>query len=159
MAAEVGYHPAIPQRGVECGDKVLGEGHKEHTPHARPLIEVVRRILDAAPLTADGGHCALAVETTKVLFTVEDEVNLFLGACIHECFIFVRYAFAVGLEAVDGVLLELFPVGLLNELPCDAAELFKVFPLLLPFYIILRAEEFGIRVFRSFRHDYLPSSL
>ena len=83
VAAEVRHHPAIVQRLVHSRDQVLGEGHEQHAPQTCPFIEVIDRVLDAAPLTTHGAHGAVAIQAAEVTLTVEDEVDLVLhgGGC------------------------------------------------------------------------------
>ncbi len=158
VAAEIGDHPAVPQRAVEGGDEVLGEGHQQHAPHAGPFPEVVGGVLDAAPLAADRGHGALAVETAETALAVDDTVELLAVVEGHEVLVFALDALAVGLEARQGVLAELLPVGLLEHLTEDAHDGLQVFALLFPFNIIFRVPEFRIRVL-NLGHYALPPSL
>ena len=161
MAAEVGDHPAVPQRAVERGDEVLGEGHEEHAPHTRPLIEVVCGVLYAAPLTAHGGHGALCVQAAEATLTVEDAVLLALCIESHEVLIFALYTLAVRLEGIDPALTKGFPVGRFEHVPEDAADFKQIFLLLVPVHLVFGLPKLGIRVLYLFlfSHYSLPSSL
>ena len=161
VAAEVGDHPAVVQCAVERGNEVLGEGHKEHAPHTSPLIEVICGVLDAAPLTADGGHGALAVEAAEALLTVEDAILLAGGVESHEILVLALGTLEVGLNIIYTILTKLLPVGSLEEIPSNAADLFEVLPLLRPVDLIFAFPEFRIRILYLFLlcHYALPSSL
>ena len=161
VAAEVGDHPAIVKGGVECGDEVLGEGAEQHGPHAGPLVEVICGVLYTAPLTANGSHSALAVEAAETALTVKDDVLLVLRIEGHESLELVLDAGRVGLCVFNAVLTELLPVGGLEKIPGNTAELLKVFPLSLPVDLVFAPEELRIRILYLFllSHYALPSSL
>ena len=146
------------QSTVDCGDEVLGEGHKEHSPHTGPLIEVICGVLNAAPLAADGCHCALGIQSAKSLFTVEDCVELALLVECHECIVLFLDAGCIRLQGVLPAVFECFPVGLLEHFIEDAAADFQVFPLLFPIDVVFSFEKLGVRIFRSLSHYFLPSS-
>ena len=147
------------QSTVDCGDEVLGEGHKEHSPHTSPLIEVICGVLNAAPLAADGCHCALGIQSAKSLFAVEDGIELTLLVECHECIVLFLDALSVHFKGVLPTLLEGVPVGLLEHFIEDAAADFQVFPLLFPINVVFSFEKLGVRIFRSLSHYFLPSSL
>ena len=158
VAAEVGDHPAIPQRAVHGGDQVLGEGAEQHAPHLCPFIEVVGGIPDAAPLTADGRHGALAVEAAEASLAVDNAVPLLGVIQGHEVLVLALGALPVGLAVVDAILTELFPVGALEKLPGDAEKLGGILALLLPVHIVFGLPEFRIRVDQLFlfSHSFVP---
>ena len=159
MAAEVGDHPAVVQSTVKCGNEVLGEGHKEHAPHTSPLIEVICGVLNAAPLTTNGCHCALGIQSAKSLLTVEDSIKLSLLVECHECIVLFLDALCIHLQGVLPAVFECFPVGLFEHIIEDAAANLQVFPLLLPIDVVFRLEKLRIRIFRSLSHYFMPSSL
>ena len=160
VAAEVGDHPAVPQRAVHGGDQVLGEGAEQHAPHLGPFPEVVGGVLHAAPLAADGGHGALAVQTAEAALAVDHAVPFFLVVQGHKVGILALDALAVGLEAVDEALADVFPVGFLEHVAEDAEHFLQVLALLLPVDIIFGFPEFRIGELNLFLCHYLiPSSL
>ena len=158
VAAEIGDHPAIPQRAVHGGDQVLGEGAQQHAPHAGPFPEIVGGVLDAAPLAADRGHGALAVEAAEAALAVDDAVPLLGLVQRHEVVVLLLDALAVGLEDVGHILAELLPVGLFQELAEDAHDFLEVFALLLPVDVIFGFPEFRVGIL-YLRHYLFPSSL
>ena len=159
VAAEVGDHPAVVQSTVECGNEVLGEGHQEHDPHTSPLIEVICGVLDTTPLTANGCHCALAVQTAEASFTVED--NILLVCCIkcHECSILFFYTIGKSDCVVLLTLKEFVPISLFEHFCEDFHAGHEVLALLLPIDIIFSLKELGIGILRFLSHYLLPSSL
>ena len=159
VAAEVGDHPAVVQSTVECGNEILGEGHKEHAPHTSPLIEVVCSVLNAAPLTTYGCHCALGIQSAKSLFAVKDSIELALLVECHECIVLFLDALCIHLQGVLPAVFESFPVGLFEHLVENAATNLQVFPLLLPVDVIFCLKKLRIGIFRSLSHYLLPSSL
>ena len=160
VAAEIGDHPAVPQRAVHGGDQILGEGAEQHAPHMGPFPEVIGGVLHAAPLAADGGHAALAVQTAEAALAVDDAVPFLLAVQGHEVLVLALDALAVGLEDADHVIAELFPVGLLEHLAEDADDFLQVLALLLPVDIIFGFPEFRIGELNLFLCHYLiPSSL
>ena len=158
VAAEVGHHPAVVEHHVHGRDQVLGERAEQHAPHAGPFIEVVGGVLDAAPLTADGAHGAVAVEAAEVTLTVEDEVNLILHRGSREGLVLFFDTVTVGNENVLPALAELFPVGRLEHVPEDAADFLQVFALCGPVHIVFCLEEFWIGIFHL-AHYSAPLSL
>ena len=158
VAAEVRHHPAIVQRLVHSRDQVLGEGHEQHAPQTSPFIEVIDRVLDAAPLTTHGAHGAVAIQAAEVTLTVEDEVDLILHRGSRKGLVLFFDTVTVGNEDVLPALTELFPVGLLEHVPEDAADQFQVLCLSSPVHIVFRFEEFRIGIFHL-AHYLAPLSL
>ena len=158
VAAEVRHHPAIVQRLVHSRDQVLGEGHEQHAPQTSPFIEVIDRVLDAAPLTTHGAHGAVAIQAAEVTLTVEDEVDLILHRGSREGLVLFFDTVTVGNENVLPALTELFPVGLLEHVPEDAADQFQVLCLSSPVHSVFRFEEFRIGIFHL-AHYLAPLSL
>ncbi len=159
VAAEVRDHPAVVQGGVERRDQIAREGREQHQPHSAPLVEVIGRILDAAPLAADRGHGALAVETAEVLFTVDQQVLPLFRRHRHDRVKFLFDAAAVVLEVVGHLLADGLPVGLFEHFTEDAHDLHEVFTLGLPVDVVSAFPERGIREFHSFLfcHYAIPS--
>ena len=158
-AAEIGHHPAVVQHGVKRRNEILGECAKQHAPHAQPLIEVIRRVSDAAPLAADGTHGAFLVEAAELLFAFKQELAALGAGHGGDLGGFLRNT----LGKIDPSLLlacaESFPVGSKEHILGDIKDFLQVFALRLPVHVVLRAEERRIGVFRSFRHQFSPPSL
>ena len=159
MAAEVGHIPAVIKHTVEGGDQVLGEGHQEHAPHTRPLIEIVGGVLDAAPLAADGGHIAGAVQAAQAPFTVDYAVNLVGRIQGHESLVFFLHALPVGLDFSELRLAEGLEVSLLEHVDDDGANFLQVLDLVAQLHIVLCLPEGRVGIFRTSCHYLLPSSL
>jgi len=157
--AEIGHHPAIVQHGVERRNEVLGEGAEQHAPNAQPLIEIVRRVGDAAPFAANGSHSALLVETAELLFALEKKLAALGAGHGGDLGGFLGNALAEIDPALFLARAEGFPVGGKEHILGDIKDFLQVFALRLPIHVVLCAEERRIGVFRSFRHQFSPPSL
>ena len=155
-AAHVGDHPAIPEGGVQGGNEILGEGAQQHAPCFQPAGEVDKRALHAAPLTADGGHVALAVQCAQLLLAVEQQIlPLGAGHAGHGSGL-PRHAVHVVKEVILLLLAEGLPVRLLDELQRDGADLLQVGGLRLPVHLRSGAEECGVGEFLLVGHQLAP---
>ena len=90
--------------------------------------------------------------------TVEDEVDLILHRGSREGLVLFFDTVTVGNENVLPALTELFPVGLLEHVPEDAADQFQVLCLSSPVHSVFRFEEFRIGIFHL-AHYLAPLSL
>ena len=158
-AAHIGDHPAIPERGVQGGYQVLGEGCQQHTPDLQPAGEVDEGALHAAPLPADGGHVALTVQGAQMLFAVFQQIHALrtghggngLGLAGHTGHVVQQVILLLGGKCL--------PVRLLQQVEGDGAELLQVLSLLLPVHVVPCAEELGVGEFLLLSHQWAPPFL
>ena len=155
-AAHVRDHPAVPEGGVQGGDQILGEGAQQHAPGLEPAAEVDKRALHAAPLAADGGHVALAVQVAQALFAVFQQVHALLAGHGGHGLGLALYPGQIIQQVVLLLLAEGLPVGLLQQLQGDAAHLLQVGGLGLPVHLGPGPEEFGVGEFLLVSHQRAP---
>ena len=155
-AAHIGDHPAVPERGVQRGDQILGEGGQQHPPDLQPAGEVDEGALHAAPLPADSGHIALAVQVAQPLLTVEQQVLALGAGHTGDGFGLPRHAVHVVQQVVLLLFAEGLPVGLFDKVQGDGAHFLQVGGLCLPVHLGLGAEEFGIGEFLLVSHQLAP---
>ena len=155
-AAHIGDHPTVPERGVQRGDQILGEGGQQHPPDLQPAGEVDEGALHAAPLPADGGHVALAVQRTQMLFAVFQQLHALRaghggdGLCLalHTRHVVQKVILLLGGKRP--------PVRLLEQLKGDGAELLQIGGLRPPVHLRLGAEKFGVGEFLLASHQFAP---
>ena len=155
-AAHIGDHPAIPERGIQGGYQILGEGGQQHAPDLQPAGEVDEGALHAAPLPADSGHVTLTVQGTQMLFAVEQQVLALRAGHGGNGLGLPCYTVHIVKEMLLLFPAKGLPVRLLDEIESDGAKLLQVGGLRLPVHLSLGAEEFGIGKFLLVSHQLAP---